>query len=488
MSSLEKQTVSSVKWLVGSSFLQKAIQLCGTIILARILGPADFGLFALAFVAIDTLGLFKSMGFDSAIIQRKEEMEKAANTAFFVIPLLGIALYLILAISAPLIARFFNNQQLVGIIRALGIIFVISCFGRVPAALMEKYMLFKQVSIIEISSAVVYTTSAVILAFLKFGAWSLVYAYILKTMTQNILTFIYAKWLPRFDFDKKIALEMFHFGKFMFLSGVVWFLKMNLDNILVGKILGVTALGLYAIAFNIANFGADYFGSKVYRVIFPVFSKIQDDKDALRKAFLKTTKLMSIFAFPLCAVLFLLSNELVSLVYGTKWVNSIPILKVLAFVGLFNTLPIAMGPLFNATGKAKVGFYFVIFQVSLFLLFITPAAKLYGLIGVGVVVTLSQLIPVLVALPFTKKIISIKISELVACLRPGFLGSIAISVIILAYKYSFIPKFQNLDIAMYINFCILAGITFLSYIFSLFILDKPILHEIKGMFVKTGGL
>lgn len=479
MGELKKQTVSSVKWLVGSSFLQKAISVGTTVILARILNPSIFGLYALAFVAIDALGLFKSMGFDSALIQRKDDVEKAANTAFFIIPIMGISLYLILSISAPLIGKFLNNQEVVGVIRALGIIFVISCFGRVPAAFLEKNMQFKKVSFIEVSTGIIFSTSAIIFAILGMGVWSLVIAYILKTINLNILTFIFSKWRPKLEFDKKIALEMFHFGKFLFLGGIVWFLKMNLDNLLVGRLLGVTALGLYAIAFNITNFGADYFGGRVYRVIFPAFSKIQSDKDDLKQAFLKTTKIISIFAFPFCVGLFLLGDELIRIIYGSKWIAAIPVLKVLAFAGLFNALPIAVGPLFNACGNSKADFWFSIIQVGLFFLFIAPAAKLYGLVGVGAVVAISQLIAIIVYIPFTMKLVCLRMNDIYRCLKPSLFSSLSMTLGTLFLK-SILSRCP-IKISFAYNFIILFSTALVIFGFSLFIIERKIFIDVKEL-------
>jgi len=464
---------------VGSSFIQRGIQTITTVVLARLLGPVDFGLFALAFVAIDALGLFKSMGFDSALIQRKDNVEKAANTAFFIIPLLGIMLYFILTLSAPWIGRFLNNTQVVRVIRALGIIFIISCFSKVPAALLEKKMQFRKASIIEISTALVYGLSAIAFAFLKFGVWSLVIAYILKTVNQAILTFIYAKWRPKFEFDRRIALEMFHFGKFLFLGGVVWFLKMNLDNLLVGKLLGVSALGIYAIAFNLANFPADYFGGKVYRVIFPAFSRIQDDQYDLKQAFLKTTKFVGIFTFPFCAILFLMGDEVIRLIYGLKWLEAIGVLKVLAFAGLLNTLPVAMGPLFNAAGHPKAGFWCGVIQVALFFLFIAPAAKVFGLVGVGLVVVISSFVAVIAYLPFTMKLVSLKITDIYLSLKPGLLSSFLMAIGIILLKY-ILPK-CDIGIQFYYNLGILAFFSIIIYNFTLFKIERNLFKEIKEM-------
>ena len=482
MTTLKHQTVTGIKWLVGSSFLQKAIQLAGTVVLARILGPADFGLFALAFVAIDALGLFRSMGFDSALIQRKDEVEKAANTAFFIIPVLGIVLYLILSLSAPWIGKFLNNTQVVGVIRALGIIFIISCFGKVPAALLEKNMQFRKVATIEIGTAIIYAVSAVTFALMKFGVWSLVYAYILKTIYQNTLTFIYARWRPRFEFDKKIALEMFHFGKFIFFGSVVWFLKMNLDNALVGKLLGVTALGLYAIAFNIANFTADYFSSKVYRVAFPAYSKSQNDSIHLKPSALKTLKHIGIIALPFGIFMFLLSRESLCFIYGNKWAQAAKTLQILSLGGIFNALPVGIAATFLALGKPRLGFWIVVVQVTIYFIFIVPAAKLFGINGVAIVVTFSSFTFFFLIIKFGMKLLSIRLEEVFDNLKQALLSSLlmGLGIILLKNLITFLPIKQSVSL-MHYSFLFFIFTSGVVYFFILFKLDKLILKEIKGI-------
>lgn len=479
MESLKKQTANGVKWLAGASFVQKGISFGTTIILARILNPSVFGLYALAFVAIDAMGLFKSMGFDSALIRKKGDTEKAANTAFFIIPLLGVILYLILSMSAPMIGEFFKNQEIVSVIKALGIIFIISCFGKVPAAILEKNMQFKKVTIMEVSSTLVYAASAITFAILKFGVWSLVIAYILKTLNQNILAWILSKWRPCFEFDKKVALEMFHFGKFIFLGAVVWFLKMNLDNLLVGKLLGVVALGLYAIAFNIANFIADYFGTKVNRVVFPAYSKLQGDISDLRRASLETLKLISIIALPLGVLLFFFGDGFVSLVYGPKWAGATGVLKILVFAGVFNTLPVGLNAVFLACGKPKLAFWITSLQVSLFFIFITPMARALGINGVGMVVSISSFISFIITLSCAMKILSIKLGQIYTSLKPSLLSSFfMVSGLILLKKFVIQYKIDSFTNNNFIIFFILSIVI---YIYSLYKIEKQILKEIKNL-------
>lgn len=479
MSSLKKQTVSSVKWLVGSSFLQKAISFGATIILARILSPSVFGLFTLAFVAIDSLGLFKSLGFDSALIRKKDNIEKAANTAFFIIPLLGFTLFLILNISAPVIGKSLNNQEIVGVIRILGIIFIFSCLGKVPAAMLEKSMQFKKVSIIEISSAILYSVSAITLALLGFGVWSLVVAYIIKTLNQNILFWIFSKWHPKFEFDKDIALEMFHFGKFLFLGGVVLFLRMNLDNLFVGKLLGVEALGLYAVAFNIANFGSDYFGGKVHRVVFPAYSKIQGDKKDLKPASLKVLQHVSLLIIPFSIGIILLGADFLRLAYGSKWMGAARVLQILAFAGLFNTLPSGMNAVFLAFGKSRITFWIATLQVTIFLLFITPMAKLFGINGVAIVVSVSSLVAFVFTIAFVGKILSMNINDVWMSIKPALIPSIFMATTIIITKN--ILLLNSLFIPLRYNFIVLLPVAIVSYFIFLRLFHKKIVLNLKEL-------
>lgn len=475
MTTLKKQTVSGVKWLVGSSFLQKAIQTAATIVLARILGPSEFGLFALAFVAIDALGLFKSMGFDSALIQRKDNIEKAANTAFFIIPMLGIVLYAILAISAPWIGRFMNNTEVVGIIRALGIIFIISCLGKVPAALLEKNMRFARVTVIEVSTAIIYAVSAVTFALLGFKVWSLVIAYILKTLNQNILTFVFSGWRPKLEFDKQIAKEMFHFGKYLFLTSVVWFLKGNVDNILVGKLLGVTVLGLYAIAFNVANIGVDYLGGKVYRVTYSAYSKLQTDLQQLKLMVLKIFKYVGIVTIPLATGVFLLSYELLCSVYGSKWVEAATALRILSWGGAFNTLLLCPAAVFPACGKPKLTLWVIVLQVILFFLLIIPLARTFGITGVALVVTICGFISFLVTLFLAMKLLDMSIRQVYHSLKLALTASLVMTISIVLIRYALVCF--HIILPPVFSFLLLSFIGVGVYGLYIFLIEKSIWEE-----------
>lgn len=475
MSSLKYQTVSGIKWQVGVSILQKAISFIATIFLARHLGPATFGLFAFAMVIIGSFELFKSMGIDSALIRRQNDFEKAANTAFIIIPLLGILLLLVVFFSAPFIGEMLNNSEIIPVLRVLGAIFVFSCFARVPSSILEKKMEFKKLSIVDFWNSLVFSVFAVIFAFLNFGVWSLVYAYVLKSFLNMAQILFYAQWKPRLEFDRKIALEMFDFGKFLFLATALGFLRANLDNFLVGKLLGITMLGFYAVAFNIANFGYDYFGVKITRVAYPAYTKLTENVNELKSAFLKTFKYTAIAAMPLGIATFILAKEFILVAYGEKWIDATGVLRALAWIAIFNTLPVSSRAVFLAKNKPKLDSWFAGIQVILFLAFIFPASRFFSVAGVGAVVSISSFIAFIYSLYCLRRIISLRVQDVYAALKPSLMASLLMSASLVGLK--------NLTS----NFFILAMSGLFFYGLGLFVSERRILSELRGVIFNSAN-
>jgi len=477
MSELKRQTVHGIKWVVGVGFLQRFISLATTAVLARLLTPSIFGLFALAFLAIDALGLFKSMGFDSALIQRKKYNERDNNTAFFIILALGVIVYTTLSLAAPLIAKFLNNNELVVILRVLGFVFIINCLNRVPITILQKRMQFAKVSIAEFVNAITFSMVAIILAFQGLGVWSLIWGFIARMIMQMILIWSFAKWRPRFEFDKKIASELFSFGKFIFLVSLVSYLRFNLANLLIGKLLGVTALGLYAIAFNVAHFAAKYLGGRIHQVIYPAYSTLQSNLYDLRSASLKVTKHVSLIAIPLGVGIFLMGPEFLRLVFGEKWIGASRVLIILAWAGVFNTLNSSLDPIFLALGRSKISFWIAALQVSIFLVFIIPAAELFGINGVGAVVSISTFITFMLTLFWVKKLLSISTRQIYLSLKPALLSTLIMSLAILFVKHLFFNG--RINILLHYNLILIFFFAIAIYIFSLFKIERVLFKEFK---------
>ncbi len=424
MPSLKHKTISGIKWTFAASIVQRVISFGTTVVLARILSPADFGLFALAFVMIDGFGIFKSLGFDSALVRRKDvDIEKACNTAFFLIPAMGMILFVILFFFAPFGAKFLNNPQVAPLIRALAIIFVISTFGKVPQTVLYREMKFKYKSIAEVSAAIVYSATALILALHGFGVWSLVAGYIIKTLTQISIEWYFSGWKPKFEFDKSIAWDMFHFGKYVLLGSLINFLFNNLDNIVVGKLLGVTILGYYAISINLTNSLSQYLLSKVAMIMYPAYSHLQNNSEDIKKVVLKTTRYLSILVFPFGLSLVVFSSEIVRVVFGSKWLPAAGILSLLGFAGIFRSLGTAIWPAFLARGKSKIDFLVNAIQVVVFFILVFPLVKTLKLNGVGIATLAAYATALCATIIRANRYFSIRSSDFFYAVKPALVSS-----------------------------------------------------------------
>jgi PST family polysaccharide transporter/lipopolysaccharide exporter len=382
------------------------------------------------------------------------------------IPFLGIALFIIMFLSAAPIGKMLNNTEIVPVLRALGVIFVFSCFARVPVAILERNMEFKKLSLVDFYGALVFSIFALVFAFRNLGIWSLVWAYIIKTFVSMVMILAYARWKPRLEFNQKIAWEMFGFGKFIFLSTAIGFLRNNLDNFLVGKLLGVTMLGYYAVSFNIANFGFDYFGRKIDRVTYPAYSKLLDKPEVLKAAFFKTFKYTALFAIPLGVGIFLLGKEFLLFAYGDKWLGATGALRILAWIAIFNTLPVSMRAIFLAKNRPDLNLWYFVTPVVLFLVFIAPVANLYSVAGVGAVVSISSFIVFLLSLSWVQKLLAIRFYEILTQLKSSLLSTLVMAICIIALK----------NFSVNILLMIFCGV--IAYVFSLFIMEREIFIEL----------
>lgn len=486
MSSLKQKAVSAAKWQVINNVLQKVISVGTFAVLARILEPSVFGLFAMAFIDIDGLGMFKSLGLDAGIIQRKTKTESANHTAFFLIQGMGIVLFIMCEAFAPFAGHFFNRPEVGSILKALGVIFVMSGFGRVPAALLTKDMRFRLMSIIELVGATINCFFAIIFALISPTVWSLVWAYIIKQITMTGLTWYFSDYRMKWQFDSKVAKELFHFGKFMVGLSILWYIGGNIGNAVVGKMMGATALGYYTLANNIGSFINTNFTSIVSRIMFPAYSAIQDDEEAIKRAYLKTIKFISMFSIPFAIMLICLAKELVLTLYGEKWRPVIPLLQLFGVIQMIVPITICSGSLFRGCGKPAWEFNVTFFRLLLgvpTLIIFTIAWGLFGTLTSAIVMT-GVFAPVDVILD--RKIVQFDMKEFFAALSPSIVCSLIMGVSIAIVKtavlfYPFLSPVVSHHFIQLLTFG-LVGVS--AYLIAFFFIDRRSTLEVLGMVFK----
>ena len=267
---LSTRVVRGGIWVFALRMTNRGLGLVRIIVLARLLSPEDFGLFGIAILSISVLETFSNTGFKAAIIQRQENTESYLDTAWTVSVIRGIFLFLCLIFSSPYIAEFFNSSQAEMVIRVIAISTLLFGFRNIGVLFFQKELEFNKQFTYELSGTLVELTVAIILAIKLQNIWALVYGNLAANFVRLFLSYLIHPYRPRLKFDMERFRELFGFGKWVLGSGILIFLITQGDDIFVGKVLGVAALGLYQMAYTFSNLPATEICHVISQVTFPV--------------------------------------------------------------------------------------------------------------------------------------------------------------------------------------------------------------------------
>ena len=348
------KAIKSTKWVFLSTGITKIWQPIVTIILARLLVPADFGLMALATIAISFISLFQDMGLNAALIQCKDRIKEAANIVFWTNMGMGVLLYLMLFVSAPYIAIFFENKDVANILRVIGLTFLIIPLGSVPLVLLSKELEFRKLFYFDIIPAIVPGTISIIFAFSGYGVWALVYGSLSGRVLTVIAVWCLNNWRPVLRCDFSILKYLLRFGSYVSVESIqLWGLN-TIDNIFVGRFFNSGQLGIYSMGFSIAFMLPSNILTPMSRLLFPTLSKLQDNIVDIQKVCLRVLKINTLISFPLGLFLILSADKLVPVFLGDKWVPIIPVIKLLAPYGMVASIVGFSTTVYKAIGRPDI--------------------------------------------------------------------------------------------------------------------------------------
>lgn len=405
-----------------SGVTYKAIGFVATLVLARILSPSEFGLYALAFSILDGASFVKAFGIDQAIIQRKKLSQEDLDVAFTMILSIGSILCAVVILLSPLFGRLFHNQTLIPVLLFLAPSILLGSFNRIPAALLDSRLEFRKKSIAEIVGWIVYPFLAVFLAWQGWGVKSLIVAYLTRQVITLGLISYFASYIPRIYFRKETALDLFRFGKFVAGSSSLEYFRTNLDILIIGAVLGVTALGQYSIVLGLATLIGQTMVLFLSRFFFPVYVKAGDEIEKIQPLLVESVKMVGFVAFPLALMLVVWGKNLIFLLYGPAWISASSVLRYLAVYGLVKAIFDIMNPLFRGRGLPKVELMAKMFQFLTLLVLIVPCLHLFRLDGAGIALLLS-LVPAGVAIVYWLPKVGINPLELFPSLSPIYFGT-----------------------------------------------------------------
>lgn len=425
MISFRRQVGQGILWVAIATLATNLLTWVVTVILGRLLGPAAFGLVGYATLTINTLYLFRELGFSAALIYREGDTQEAAETTFWVSLGISLILFGVAFCGAPWIAGFFNaSAELIPVLRALSLTLVIWAIGQVPYVLLARELDFRRRAIPDMLAAAGGGIVSLLLAFNNYGVWSLVWGRLTDAVLTTLLVWFFIPWRPRLRFHWRVAREMFNYGKHIIGSQILIFGITNSDNAFVGKFIGDSALGLYSQAYNLANLPATQITRLVGQVMFPAFSRIRHEPGALHYRVLQAMRYVSLLSVPLAVATIVFAPAFILTLYGWHWREAVLPLQLLSIYGLIRSVAAVLGDAFKAGGRPQWLTAIALWRLTTMLVFLYPAIQWRGIVGVAALSAVVSVVDFVISVALANRILQAHWREYVRILLPTLVWSV----------------------------------------------------------------
>ena len=331
---LKAKTVSGMIWSALQRFGTMGISFVSNIVLARLLTPDDYGCIGMLAIFITISNTFVDGGFGSALIQKKEPTQVDYSTIFWWNLFLSIILYGVLLISAPAVSRFYNIPLLESVLQVQGVVLIINALNIVQTNQLRKSINFKRLATIHIVSHIIAATLAIVLAYMGWGVWALVAQQIVASSITSVMLWVINRWMPSLCFSVESFKQLFSFGGFILASNLINTFCNNVQGLLIGKFFSPAMLGYYTQAYKLENIASHSISGVVDQVSYPVLSKVQSDKIAMKNAIYRLISSIAYITFPLMLILIIVAKPLITLLYGIQWLPSIPYFQIICIGGI----------------------------------------------------------------------------------------------------------------------------------------------------------
>ena len=459
MEKLESKTVKGVIWGTGAQIFIYSFQFTVTALLARVLAPEDFGSVGIIAVLLEFNVIIGGLGLTTALVQRRDLNRDHLHTAFWSQLGMNLILYIAAVLLSSRIASYYGNPILRNLMIVLAFNVIFEGLTFIPRSLLYRSMNFKELSLMRGASEVISGMSALGLAFGGAGIWSLVGRGMIGRASHVIMLWRKVTLRPRLRFSLKAFRELSPFGMKVMGSDLLEFISSNVDYLIVGKMLGVHALGIYTLAYKLISFPLERIAS-VIGLTLPAFSAIQDQRGRLCSWYLKTMQVTALVITPLIAGLFVLAPELVRVVWGAKWLEAITPIRLLSIAGLALVMEKTPRTVLVAIGKPGLILCFDTVK-SLILGFSLIFAARYGILGVSTAVAIT-----VTAMGFTLQAIAanrLKIGHILILkiLFPVVISLLAMTGGVMAYKLTIARLWDN-DPMLLIGGIFIGAVVYLS--------------------------
>lgn len=334
--------------------LSKSSTLIMTIVAARLLDPADFGLFTLALLVVNLFDYMKDLGVGAALVQSPGKWDRLAPTGLTLTAIFGVIAGAALAVAAPFGAQLVNQPELTPLIRVLAIGLTISAFSVIPAARLRRDLDFRQRIWPEFVGSAAKAILTIALAAAGHGVWSLVYGQLVGTILTTILYWVVARTPVRFGFDPQQARNLVRYGTALTGVALLSFAMFNTDYLFIGMRRGDEQLGLYTLAYRLPDLLVLALCNVISEVLFSSLSRLQHARERLSEHFLQVMAVTMALSAPISVALATVAPAVVATLYGPQYAGAAPVLVVLSVYGLLFSVSWHAGDVFKAIGRPSL--------------------------------------------------------------------------------------------------------------------------------------
>lgn len=429
--SLKKDVLHGLKWMAGAKFASQIITWAITIIVMRLLAPADYGLMAMATVFLAWCAMFIEMGLAPALVQAKEVSTQELRQAYGIFVLVNFVMVAVLVAGAPLMATFFGDPQLTLVIRVLALQFVLAPFGLVSEVLLQRGLNFRARSLLDLATAVITSVATLFLAWTGHGVWALVWGTLIGALWRTVAVNVVARfpYLPLFSWDGMRSLLTF--GGKVSASRFLWFFFTQADTVIIGRTLGGEILGMYSVALHLASLPVQRVSSILNQVAFPALARYQHDRAAIARQLLKAFELVSLVAFPVLWGMASTASDIVLVFLGEHWQGAILPLRVLALIMPFRTVVQFLPAVTDAVGRPGIALQNGIVACTVMPLAFYVGTR-WGIFGVAMAWALAYPVVLLINLHRMLGVIGLGLGEVAGRMLPAMLAAGAMYAAVMA--------------------------------------------------------
>lgn len=391
-SELKNKAVNGMIWQSADKFGSKIVQFAIGIIIARILSPDDFGIIGLLALFISISETILDSGFANALIQKQDRTNTDYSTALYFNIVIGLLMYGVMWVISPLIADFYEIPILCSISRVYALSFVINSLSIVQTAKLSAELNFKLQSIVSLITVATSSIIGVIAAYNSFGIWALVMQQLSAVFLRMTILWICAKWVPSLVFSWQSFKSLFSFGSKILCSGLINTIYNNMYAIVIGKAFTSSEVGHFNRGAQFADMPTTTLMSVVSGVNYPILASIQNDDEALRKAYIKFLRSPLFILYPILTTMIVLAEPMVVALIGEKWLPCVPILQISCFGAMWNPLTTVNLNLLYVKGrtdkvlklefiKKPIGFLILFSMIPLGLFWLCAGRSLYNFVA-----------------------------------------------------------------------------------------------------------